>query len=211
MGAVPLIEAQTGDVGFAHGDGWLQKSIRYVEKDPWERRPSWANHSLLFTRGGIVGPVPVERQAWAIEALWHVEHNPWWERHKTESGYRVQVFRPLFLESETVEGYIFPDSNLVRDEALKHEGQTYGWWKLGTHAVDRFVFGGREVTSRLMFLDDRPICSYLVAQAFEAVGYPHAFGAAIPARAQDPDDQHRYVTSSVAAGRWAYIGETVVP
>ena len=195
-----ILNVDAGDVGFAHGTGWLQKAIRYVEKDPWERRPAWANHSLLFTRAGVVGPVPLERQAWAVEALWHVEHNPWWDRHKTESGYRVQVFRPLFLRDGAAG---------VVAEALNHVGQRYGWFKLGFHAVDRVLFGGKETTSRLLFLDNRPICSYLVAQAFETAGYPHAFGTAIPARAQDPDDQHDHVTSG--EGRWAYVGETVIP
>ncbi|KKL65069.1 hypothetical protein LCGC14_2158610, partial [marine sediment metagenome] len=73
------LKAKAGDVGFAHGTGWLQKAIRYVEKDPWERRPAWANHSLLFTRPGVIGPSTLmgPPQAWAVEALWHVEHNPW--------------------------------------------------------------------------------------------------------------------------------------
>lgn len=200
---------EAGDVGFAHGDGWLQKAIRYVEMDPHEVKPAWANHSLLFTRPGIIGPVAVEQQAWAVEALWHVEHNPWWERHKKEHGYRVQVFRPLFLRQSIGDGWTITDGALVAGHALKHVGQRYGWWKLGTHAIDRFVFDGKETTSRLLFLDNRPICSYLVGEAFEAMGYPHAFGDQIPARAQDPDDQHDYVTSG--AGRWAYMGEAVIP
>jgi len=166
---------------------------------------------LLFTKPGIIGPVAVERQAWAVEALWHVEHNPWWQRHEKESGYRVQVFRPLFLSEDLPDGWSYSEAGLVVAEALKHVGQRYGWWKLGTHAIDRFLFKGDEVTARLMFLDNRPICSYLVAQAFEAAGYPTAFGRHIPARAQDPDDQHDHVTSAEAVRRWAYLGEAVIP
>ncbi len=205
------LNVEPGDVGFARGNGWLQKAIRYVEKDPHERQPAWANHSLLFTRAGIVGPVAVERQAWAVEALWHVEHNPWWDRHKAESGYRVQVFRPLFLRRDLADGWTYTDAGRVVDTALYHVGQRYGWWKLATHLVDRVFFRGVETTSRLMFLDNRPICSYLVAQAFEAVGYPTAFGRYIPARAQDPDDQHDHVTSAEAVSRWAYLGEVRIP
>ena len=198
-----ILNVEAGDVGFAHGTGWLQRAIRYVEKDPWERRPAWANHSLLFTRPGVIGPSTLlgPPQAWAVEALWHVEHNPWWERHKSESGYRVQVFRPLFLADG--------DAEAVVAEALTHVGQRYGWFKLGFHLADRVLFKGRETLSRLMFIDSRPICSYMLAQAFEAVGYPHAFGTGIPARAQDPDDQHRVVVSGEY--RWAYVGEARIP
>ena len=43
------LAVKTGDVGFTRGTELLHKAIRYVEKDPWERRPAWTNHSLLFT------------------------------------------------------------------------------------------------------------------------------------------------------------------
>jgi len=192
-----MIHAEAGDVGFAHGTGWLQRAIRWAERAPGET-PSWANHSLLFTRAGIVGTAPVAHQAWAVEALGRVEHNPWFDRHSNEAGYRVQVFRPLFVN--------YP--GVVVANALAHKGDKYGWWKLGAFLGDRFFFKGLPFLAKLLFLDNRPICSYLVGSAFEEAGYPHAFGP-VPARAQDPDTQHDYVTSG--QGRWSYVGEVQVP
>jgi len=192
------LRAEPGDVGFAAGNGWLQRAIRLVETSPGEA-PTLVNHSLLFTRAGIVGPARRAEQAWAVEALGRVEHNPWYERHAKEDGYHVQVFRPLFLN--------WRDTGEVVVRALQHKGQRYGWWKLAAHLGDRYLFAGRSVLGRLLCVDSRPICSYLVGAAFEDAGYPHAFNG-VPARAQTPDYQHDYVMSN--NGRWSYIGEATV-
>jgi hypothetical protein len=190
-------DVQMGDVGFCRGRGFMSWAIREAQKRPGEA-PSWANHTVLFTYPGSIGRnIPRAHQAHAIEALWHVEHNPWWERHREEDGYTVQVFRPLFLD--------WDDAPKVVDNAMAHLGARYGWWKLGFHLTDRVLFDGDRKLSRFLHVDSRPICSYLVAQAFADAGYPEAFGTEVPPQAQDPDDQHDHVTSGL--GRWAFVGE----
>jgi hypothetical protein len=200
-----------GDVGFAQGTGLLQRTIRHTTRGPREEK-TWANHALMFTHKGAVGPVPRAEQAWAVEALWRVEHNPWWERHESESGYRIRIYRPDFVMPTEMRGIV--------QHALEHEGERYGWWKLGTHLLDRVLFDDKKVLSSFLRVDSRPICSYLVARAFEEEGYRYAFGD-IPPVAQDPDEMmdHTEKTSwmtpaQIAAqclAQWSYVGETRIP
>lgn len=200
--------AEPGDVGFAHGTGMLSRAIRWAERTKNEP-PSWANHSLLFTTPGIVAPfqrsdttcIPVNEQARVIEALWHIEHHHWFEHHKHEPGYRVKVYRPTFLGQG--------DRECIVKGAVKYAGQRYGWWKLLPHLA-------RKLTGvnfpKLLFIDSRPICSYLVANAFDECGHPDAFGTKVPAQAQDPDDQADFCEwASYQGGMWKYIGEVEIP
>jgi len=204
-----MIYAEAGDVGFANGRGNLSRAIRYVTTGPNERR-SYANHTLMFTTAGAVGPTVsddrpprLHMQARAIEALWHVEENPWYDRHRKETGYRVMVYRPNFL------------SGLERQRLVEttraHLGERYGWWKLGTHLVDRILFGDRKVVSNLLRIDSRPICSYLIARGYEIAGHREAFGPIQP-EAQDPDEMHDHVEDAtwLEPKTWRYIGEVVI-
>ncbi len=194
-----MIYAQPGDVGFTRGTGLVQQVIRYATRGPNEEK-TWANHVLMFTSGGAIGAnVWKEQQATAIEALWHVEENPWYDRHESETGYRLVVYRPTFLAGNVKDRLI--------ETARAHLGQRYGWWKLGAHLIDRVVFNDRKVVSNMLHVDDRPICSYLVARAFEVVGFPHAFGP-IQAGAQDPDEMMDWVDNDTFVGTsWNYVGE----
>ncbi len=193
-----MIYAQPGDVGFTRGTGLFQQAIRYVTQGPNEEK-TWANHTLMFTTAGIVGDAPMLMQAHAVEALARVEENPWFDRHRTEDGYTLRVFRPTFLMPIQTRRLI--------ETARSHIGQEYGWWKLGAHLIDRFLFDDRKVISNVLHVDDRPICSYLVARAYEVAGYPHAFGP-IKAGAQDPDEMMDFCREETYHGTvWNYVGE----
>jgi len=65
-----------------------------------------------------------------------------------------------------------------------YAGRRYGWWKVGVHALDKLC-GGRYVFRRLLGWDRYPICSWVVACAFEVVR-PKFFG--IVSDAAQPDD-----------------------
>ncbi len=199
--------AETGDVGFGHSSGVTGAPIRWATRSKNET-PTWANHSLLFTTPGIVGPlgeletkaIPESKQARAVEALWHVKHHRWYKAHHKDTGYRVKVFRPTWLSLEEREAVV--------ENALQHVGERYGWWKL-LFQFTRKASGGRINLAKLLFLDSRPICSYLVSNAFEEEGWPDAFGPKIPPQAQDPDDQHDFCEwASYENALWKYVGET---
>jgi hypothetical protein len=205
-----MLHAEAGDVGFTQGTGSLAKAIRYATTGPREQK-TWANHTLLFTKPGIVVPtgslVSPSWQAESIEALWKVERNPWWERHQGDHGSKIRVYRPDFLQAENKHGLI--------ETALSHEGEKYGWWKLGTHLLDRWAFDDKKVVSNLLRVDDRPICSYLVGRSFEIAGYRYAFGDLEP-RAQDPDEQMDYCQLSAEFNpdtmcTWTFVGEATIP
>ena len=194
-----IIRVQPGDVGFTRGTGLFQQGIRYATRGP-DEEPTWANHALMFTTGGAVGPAPKRTQATAIEALARVEENPWYSRHSTETGYHLMVYRPTFLSNN--------EKNRLVETARAHLGERYGWWKLFAHLIDRVAFDDRKVISNVLHVDDRPICSYLVARAYEVAGHPHAFGP-IKAGAQDPDEMHDHVDDAtwLSSPSWNYVGE----
>jgi len=52
------------------------------------------------------------------------------------------------------------------------------------HGVDHLLLNNRYVARRLAFLDNYPICSWLVAYAYDGIGYQ--FG--VPPWACTPDD-----------------------
>ena len=74
---------------------------------------------------------------------------------------------------------------LFRAEARKYVGDTYGWWKLLFHLADRGLFKGKKVLSSLLFMDKRPICSYLAAKVNAAAG---RFFNGISPEAATPDE-----------------------
>lgn len=184
-----------GDVIFCRGLGILGKLIRWAEKDPGEA-PSWTNHVAVVTRAGwMFPPVPGVHEAEVAEALWHVENNPWYSRHRKDIGYSVRVYRRKGLDAEC--------PPRVVDYVKKLVGANYGWWKLGAHLIDRLLFRGKKILSSLMFIDSRPICSYLVAHAYDKCGIQ--FGT--EPEAADPDTMLDHVENSPF---WEFVGEGAI-
>lgn len=173
------LKVVAGDVVFVRGQGVLQRLIRWAETEPGEEA-TWANHVAVVVKAGwLVPPDPSERRGLAetVEALWRVEHNRWWNRHKADKGCEVMVYRHGNMTPDQVEH--------VTRYAMNQVGNKYGWWKLGVHLADRLIFGGKTRLSRWLCVDKRPICSYLVARAFEVVG----IGFGMPAAVATPDEQ----------------------
>ena len=156
---------QEFDLVFTAGKGLLSRAIRWATTDPGEEK-SLTNHVGIISKGGDV------KEAKIIEALWHVENHSLYGQYHNNGT--VAVFRPLNLTEEQKE--------IIRAYLLKHVGNKYGWWKLGFHAAARFTRW--KWIRNLSFLDSRPICSYLVARAFEEAGL--SFG--MEADGADPDE-----------------------
>lgn len=144
--------------------------------------PSYANHVGGFVDGENV-----------VEALLKVRHH-----HISFVKPPYQVWRYM------------PATDLVREyiaeEALSYVGNVYGWWKLLAHAGDWALTWGLHMLTkgwwtkelfmirRLFFLDKRPICSWVWAQAYaRAINY--SFGTADP-RWTTPDQMHDHVINS---------------
>lgn len=151
------IWAEAGDTFFTRSESLLGRLIRWVETDPGETNGTWANHAGVVVEAGWIGPGQAP-QAVVVEALWKTRKGPW-ENYK--DGAEIRVFRPI-------PPYTPIELAFFKVAALKFVGDTYGWWKLGFHLLDRAIFRGKKVLSHLMFIDKRPICSYLAAKVNQA-------------------------------------------
>lgn len=202
----PHLYGYAGDVFFTKSRSKLGGAIRYATTGPGEPR-SWANHTGAVVNSGIIvpGTQPVRpgmRWGQTVEALWRVENATWYARHGREDT-NIEVWRHTGLTgTQAVRVAQFMEA---------HVGQRYGWWKLLFHLADRVVFDGDHVVSRLLRVDSRPICSYLVARAFEVAGVEGAFGP-VPAVAQDPDTMHDWVRNGGSKrGPWRCVGLCRLP
>ena len=70
----------------------------------------------------------------------------------------------------------------VAAKAGGYVGRSYGWLKIVAHGLDRLI-GGRYLFRRLAMVDNYPICSWVVAYAFDDIGKD--FG--LPPNTADPD------------------------
>lgn len=179
------MEVRAGDIFFTHSQTLLGKAIRYAQSDPGEENGVWANHTGVFIENGDALQVSV------IEALWKTRKGP---LQLKDTGLRV--YRKVGL-TELQKGAILHTLE-------KHVGNKYGWWKLTGHLFDRIAFKGKKVVSRLFFIDNRPICSYLAAHAFSNAGI--TFG--MDPDAADPDEMMDYCETN--PDRWEFIGELYV-
>lgn len=178
------MEVRVGDVFFTHSQTTLGKLIRWAETDRGETVAAWANHTGVFVGEGDVRVAPV------VEALWKVRKGPL----DPGAGVTVKVYR-YNGKFDAV------DSKIFINRANQYVGDSYGWWKLLVQLADRVAFGGAKVFSSLMFVDSRPICSYLAAHCYDAVG----IGFGMDPDAADPDSMMRYCDSH--PNRWSYLGE----
>ncbi len=158
-----------GDIFVTRGDSVFGFGIRWFTRTDGEADTE-VNHV------GIVVGDGTQWTALVVEALHTVK------LHRLADQYQgkwtgVRVYRPLFLERNVLD--------LLAKNATSRVGQRYGYTKIAAHAIDRWLFGGRYVVRKLFFLDQVPICSYLVADVYgEVCGY--RFG--VDVREAQPDD-----------------------
>lgn len=171
------IYAHAGDVFFTRSNSLLGKLIRWAETDPGEE-PTWANHTGVVVEDGWIGGY--NPQAVVVEALWKTRRGP-----LKVNGIDVRVFGPIpNLTPEELDAF--------RAEAATYVGDTYGWWKLLFHLADRAIFKGRKVLSKTLYVDKRPICSYLAAKVGAVVGLTYGMDPA----AATPDEMLDYCESN---------------
>jgi hypothetical protein len=187
--------AFAGDVFFTRSESVLGRLIRWAETDPGEEK-TWANHTgVVVEDGWLVPPDPAKpcELAVVVEALWHVKKWEWWTAHKAEvlAGQRIKAFGPR--EPRTANEW-----SAFLDSAESFTGDRYGWWKLFAHLGDRALFKGKKVISKALFIDRRPICSYLAAVAQAAQG----LGFGMEPRAATPDEMLDFCESRQGKAVW---------
>jgi hypothetical protein len=207
------IYAEAGDTFFTHSNTILGRLIRWGETDPGEPNGTWANHTGVVIQSGWIGEpltgralevLGGSRQAIVIEALWETRRGP-----LKVNGIDVRVFRPIPRYSP---------AELGRFTAVAEQyvGAKYGWWKLLVQLGDRTFFRGRKVLTTALFMDKRPICSYLAAkvnaaatsfernvQRLQVLRYPEPNAFGIPPQAADPDEMLDFCVAN--PGLWEEI------
>jgi hypothetical protein len=91
-----------------------------------------------------------------IEALWRVLARP------LPDNYAHSIYRPKRLR-ET-------DRDLIVAKAWSYVAHSYGWFKIGLHALG---------LRRLAFIDNAPICSWVVAKSYDAAGLSFGIDASV--------------------------------
>lgn len=165
---------EPGDIVLTRGPGLLGRAIRFFTRRVGEGRTRVNHVGIVVTRGAL-------DEALMVEALTTVK------RHRLIDEYggkreQVAIFRPLRLAPEELRRVVTAANGYV--------GRTYGYLKIVLHALDGLLQGAY-VFRRLGRMDRYPICSWLVAHAYGAVGVH--FGVA--PGAATPDDIWDHVTS----------------
>lgn len=162
-----------GDIVLTRGTSILSQLIRLASRGlrgfGLEQRTK-ANHVGLVVRGASTF-----QQAVIVEALHTVK------RHALGVQYggrqtEVAIYRPINLTPMQV--------NRVVEEAERYVGRRYGYLKIAAHALDTVLLGAYAFR-RLARMDRYPICSWLVAYAYER-GAGKDFG--VPPYTAQPDD-----------------------
>lgn len=164
-----------GDIVLTQGTGLISKLIRKFTRDKGESVTK-VNHV------GIVVEEGDDRTAVIVEALTGVERHTMWSEYAL-TGQKVAIYRPLGLSTKEKEAVV--------QKAESYVGRKYGYLKIFAHLAD-WALGGRYVFRRIAAMDNYPICSWLVAQSYAAVG--KNFG--VDAGAASPDDIWDYVQNN---------------
>jgi hypothetical protein len=165
---------QPGDILFTRGHSFVSRAIRFFTRHAGESRTK-VNHVGLVVEGGTL------QTAVVVEALREVQRHRIVEQYGGEE-HEVSLYRSVRLTPG--------DMKRVVAKAESYVGRRYGYGKIALHALD-WALQGAYVFRRLGRMDDYPICSWLVAQAYGEVGLH--FGCA--AGAASPDDIWDYVTT----------------
>lgn len=141
-------ELQPCDVFLSASSSWLGRAIRWATRSKGEARTK-ANHVGMITSWGRMG------DAQCVEALGRVKCHSFWDKYHLSNS-RVAIYRPINITE---------DQRLIMvDEASKHCGEKYGWWKLLFHLEEKIT--GKRTWANRLFIRRRPICSFLVGIIF---------------------------------------------
>lgn len=186
-------DLQAGDIVFFSAQhkpglgGWLSRAIAWMTARKNAEPPTMATHV-----GIMRDPIHI------CEALKRVTIQPVSERI---AGNRIEIYRPFILLKNTARSSAL--RGCLTKKCGRWEGRQYGYLKILAQALDGLL-GEAYLFRRLCFMKRYPICSWLVAFAFEqCVGrIRKLFGIendpdwsadpffGVPTKAATPDDLH---------------------
>lgn len=137
---------QAGSILAIRGRGFLSKGILR------------ATGNSVSHVGLVISDDPV---VLVLEALWRVKTRPIEE--SIEDAEAAYILTPLNLQPIEIRGIVTC--------ACSESADGYGWWDIGLQLLDS-LFRTTWFTDRvsLTALDHHPICSFLVARAYQNVG-----------------------------------------
>jgi len=160
------VALRPGDIISVRRRGFLSWLIRRCERSKGEE-PSWASHSAMI--------VSVEPTVLLAESLAKTVIRPLVAAYSGSRAMLVAHRLPELAEGQIAQ---------VVSCAEEYVGRDYGWMKVAAHALDALL-GGVYLFRRLCRLQAYPICSWVVAFAYEK-GAGLKFGA--DADVATPDD-----------------------
>lgn len=149
-----MLIVQPCDIFFSRGNKLISKAIRFFERS--EKDPHiYVDHTGLF----VESEIPINK-AVCIEARVKVYRHNFWKHYYTKKD-KVAIYRPLNLTLH--------EKEIILLKAQSYVGLSYGYIKIAAHFLDYF-FGGKNIFRRFLSSDEHPICSWVVAQSFYAIG-----------------------------------------
>lgn len=170
-----LVKLEPGDVFLTRDPGFVPHAIRVFTRHIGEPRTR-VNHVGIIVRECDM------LTATAVEALIRVRMHPL-GRYAAHPDTSVAVYRPTNLTTT--------EKRTIVDKAIEYRGDDYGFLKIAAHLMD-WGLQGAYLFRRFAWMDDYPICSWLVAHAFAEAGKD--FGC--PPGAASPDDIWDFATTN---------------
>ena len=159
---------QPGDVFLTRGNSFISKAIRFFTRGIGEKRTKVNHVGLVVEEGDL-------RTATVVEALSKVTEHKLWDQYGPPKQDAVAVYRATNLTPEEIQTIVAT--------ARRQGGKKYGYRMIVAHFLDWLLLGAY-CFRRLVRGSKYPICSWVVAHAFERAG--KNFGVA--PGAADPDD-----------------------
>lgn len=184
-----------GDIVLTRNPAWKARLIRYGTQRRGESK-TIVNHAGLI----------VDNRGTMIEALATVKkHNIVLAYEANSNRSQVAIFRPRNATPQILAA--------ICGEAETFVGDSYGYAKIALHVADGLL--GKlwipPLFTRLAFMDDFPICSYIDAKSYAVVAW--YFG--VKARMATPDDiwdfvlertdLYEYVRELAPVAAWPYV------
>lgn len=157
-----------GDIVLTRNPAWYARVIRWGTQRRGESR-TIVNHAGLI----------VDNRGTLVEALGTVKrHNVVFAYEGSRNRSQVAIFRPRNIPAA--------DLDAICKAAEQYVGDRYGYAKIGLHVGDGLLgkLGIPPIFTRLSFLDDFPVCSYILGKVFAVRGY----GFGVKGRMATPDD-----------------------
>ena len=161
------VELQSGDVFLTKGNSFVSKAIRFLTRDKGESRTEVNHVGVVVVDGNVQNAVIVEASSKVVRRTM----NSYYKSKNT----KVAVYRYRNLTDT--------EEDIIADYSESMVGAKYGYLKIVAHFLD-WCLGGVYFFRRFAQMERYPICSWIVAYAYQDAG----LGFGVRANAASPDD-----------------------